>query len=633
MTRIVQHLDGLALAGTATIGPIALSVPALLLAAPASAPEGRPAVGPLLTSAGGAEAGRRRLRIAEGAAVLDLDYAIPTPESTSAASEPIRAAPGVALVHWPLSEPGWTSLLAERPGLVILGNARFLFAEAEPLVRAVGEVRARLGAAPLLWAPRVARPSRVALLAYLGVDLLDTTEAIARAAEGEFADAALGAIDGAAASAEALCPCPACRAGEDPRTGRHAEWAVVQEVRRARAAIREGRLRELVEARLTSEPVLAELLRYADRDLVGPLDERSPVASTALRTYVLRESFRRPEVRRFRGRFLERYRPPPSKEVLLLVPCSQTKPYRNSPSHRRIVGALEELPNRARLHLVSVTSPLGLVPRELEDVPPARHYDIPVTGDWDEAERAAVGAALSHLLATGRYGAVLVHLDPEEYGFLRPTLSASPNVRWTVVDGRATSAPSLGALRAAALETLGPLAPVPGGALTVVKEELEALAGYQFGPGPASRLFAPPVRLQGRPWFQRLLDVGGQDLASWREARGLFHLALGGARRWGPSSPYDVEVREDLPLRGDLFTPGVAAASPAIRSGDAVRLVRGGELLGVGEAALPGALMTELPRGIAVYGRHRVRVSGASEATDTAMASDTDPAPGRSSSG
>ena len=33
-----------------------------------------------------------------------------------------------------------------------------------------------------------------------------------------------------------------------------------------------------------------------------------------------------------------------------------------------------------------VTSPLGLVPRSLEDFWPAAHYDIPVTGDWDSDE-------------------------------------------------------------------------------------------------------------------------------------------------------------------------------------------------------------------------------------------------------
>ena len=71
---------------------------------------------------------------------------------------------------------------------------------------------------------------------------------------------------------------------------------------------------------------MAEMLRYADRELAPWLDQRAPVAFTESRTYVLAESHRRPEMARFRRRLIERYRPPPSKSVLLLVPCSRTKP-------------------------------------------------------------------------------------------------------------------------------------------------------------------------------------------------------------------------------------------------------------------------------------------------------------------
>src|SRR5208282_6321163 len=156
------------------------------------------------------------------------------------------------------------------------------------------------------------------------------------------------------------------------------------------------------------------------------------VAFSGSRDYVLLESHRRPEMVRFRARLLERYRPPPSKTVLLLVPCSKTKPYRRSRSHRRFWGALEGLGPLERVHVVSVSSPIGLVPRELEDVPPARHYDIPVTGDWEERERVAVADALRHLVAHGQYRSAVVHLDPSEYAFLRDAWPATLPVHWTL---------------------------------------------------------------------------------------------------------------------------------------------------------------------------------------------------------
>ncbi|HEV2428891.1 MAG TPA: DUF5591 domain-containing protein, partial [Thermoplasmata archaeon] len=473
-------------------------------------------------------------------------------------------------------------------------------------VRAVAELRERLGAEPILWAPRVALPNRLALLAYLGVDLVDSTETLWQASEDRLITSALGEIDPEAAALEGLCDCSACRSGAPRSGGEHAEDELSRELRLVRTAIRTGRLRELVEARTASDPALSVMLRQADRLAGALLEERSPVTGAGIRGYVLKESHRRPEVRRFRARFLERYRPPPSKQVLLLVPCSKTKPYRNSRSHRRLARALEGLPNLPRLHVVSVTSPLGLVPREIEDLPPARHYDIPVTGDWDEEERGWVRTALAHLLKGAPYRRILVHLDPREYGFLEETFGAAPDRIRTLADDRTTSAEALRSLRAAATEALSGSTAVAGGALATVREELESLAALQFGRPAAEALFRPPVRLHGRPWFQRITDGGGRDLATWQESRGLFQLTVAGGVRLQTVRALEVEVRADVPMKGDLFVPGVEHADPLIRAGDAVCLVRGGSLLAVGEAEMSGRMMQELSKGLAVHLRHRV---------------------------
>lgn len=215
--------------------------------------------------------------------------------------------------------------------------------------------------------------------------------------------------------------------------------------------------------------------------------------------------------------------------------------------------------------------------------------------------------AVQHVIAVGAYRGVIAHLDPEEYGFLRDSLVQRSDTQWTVADGRTGSADSLRRLREAAEASLGPLSPVEGGPLAVVREELETIATFQFGAGAAQRLFEPPVRLHGRPWFQRVTDTRGSDLATWREERGLFQSTVAGGTRMMEAHPLEVEVRPEVPMAGDLFVPGVAKADPAIRTGDAVLLVRDGKLLAVGEAALPGPLMGQLGRGLAVRLRHRAR--------------------------
>jgi archaeosine synthase alpha-subunit len=611
LARIVDRMDGLALLGSGSFGPLALPVPGLLWSRgrlPSNAP-----IRPISVDAGEAvEPPRRSLRLQEGELALSLELAIPTPEISGQSGAAAPVADRIWSVHLPLSPEDWRRVREARPDLVIWGNSRALWNSGEPWILALRELRTQLGGRTLLWAPRTALPHRIALLSYLSVDVFDTTEGLWQAGEGTFLDPTLGTFPAADARAEARCTCPGCRSST-PDLGQHAVEAFASELGSVRSAIRAGRLREMVELRQAAEPALAEMLRYADRHLGPLLEERTPVLGAGVRTYILRESLRRPEVRRYRDRFGSRYAPPPSKPVLLLVPCSRTKPYRNSRSHRRIAGALEGLSPLERVHWVSVTSPLGLVPRELEDLPPSRHYDIPVTGEWDATEAGMVRDALRRLLERGSYERVVIHLDPVEYTFLKSELPAHLPTTWTMTDDRATSPESLAALRVAAAEALEGIGPRPGGPLAGVREELRALAAMQFGPEAADALFADPVRLQGRPWFQRLTDQKGHDLATWQETRGLFQLTMKGGERLWPLHPLEVEVDPAIDLKGDLFSPGVRGANPAIRVGDAVLLAQAGRLAGVGEAILPGPLMSDLTRGLAVHVRHHARADRPAE--------------------
>ena len=218
---------------------------------------------------------------------------------------------------------------------------------------------------------------------------------------------------------------------------------------------------------------------------------------------------------------------------------------------------------------------------------------------------------------------MIVHLDPSEYGFVNEGLDPERPTVWTLGDARTTSEEAISALRTAIGEALDGLAPVPGGPLTVVREELREIASWQFGRPAAERLFQSPIRLLGRPWFQRLSDGAGTDLASWREERGLFHLTVAGAARVDGEDALAIEADPRVPLTGDLFAPGVLRAHPSIRVGDSVLVKKGGTLAAVGEAALPGPLMTSLGHGLAVRIRHRV-----SHSTDTPLMEEGRASPG-----
>ncbi|MCI4366272.1 MAG: DUF5591 domain-containing protein [Thermoplasmata archaeon] len=624
MVRTAIALDGLAIVGTVQSGPSTVAPPLLLLPEGHLLPPNVPAL--VLRKTVPPRSGHRSYRLGEGEGSWSFDWEISTPDVIAPGASYV-ADGRVAFVRGPIGPADSAALSNAPPELVVLTNARALLREGAPFVEAVRAIREAVGGRPLLWAPRVATPNRIPFLVYVGVDLLDATQSLMDAVEGRKADPELGVID---ATRSGYCGCAACQGGPGSDLSGHNLASLAAELARARAAATDGRLRELVEARTASEPLLGELLRYADVEHGPLLEERSPVIGNGVRPYVLRESFRRPEVRRFRERMRDRYRPPASKTILLLVPCSKTKPYRNSRSHRRFASAWEELPRTDRIHKVSVTSPLGVVPKELEDVPPARHYDISVTGDWDAAEREAVVEGIEGLRERGKYERLVVHLDPEEYAFLLPTLESGPCVEWTAQVGHSTSPESLTRLRAALVSALEGTTRPSAGPMSSVREELRAIAEFQFGRPGAEALLADPLRLHGRPWFQRLSDGAGTDLATWREERGLFQLTVAGGIRMGIGHGNAVEVAPGVELKGDLFSPGVIGADRGIREGDAVVLYRGSTVLGVGEAVLPGPLMAALGRGCAVKVRHR---ASGDRPAGSSLPDDELGDPGRSSSG
>lgn len=99
---------------------------------------------------------------------------------------------------------------------------------------------------------------------------------------------------------------------------------------------------------------------------------------------ITKESYNRVEIKRWHQRIKERYRPPSCVKVTILLPCSARKPYSKSKSHRKFIKLIKEASGEkyTLIHEVILTSPLGIVPRELEDIYPANSYDIVTTGHW-----------------------------------------------------------------------------------------------------------------------------------------------------------------------------------------------------------------------------------------------------------
>jgi archaeosine synthase len=464
--------------------------------------------------------------------------------------------------------------------VVALGNARSYADNPYTLAKAIWAIRDNAGPERLLWLPGVGLPQEIALFAYAGVDVFDDTAAVLAARQGAYL-APEGSLPAAAAVEAGLI------ADAAPETlVAHARRAVQHEIARVHAAIRAGKLRELVEQRTRATPNLAAHLRRLDHDCYQFFAERMPLLRPGQLYATSKESLERPEIVRFRRRLARRYRKPTSARILVLLPCSATKPYALSKTHRILFSALDRVRNRGAVHEVVLTSPLGVVPRELENLYPANAYDLPVTGHWDEDEKTMIRDALTALIERSRYDAVVVHLDETEMEIAAPALG---DFHYTV-EKDPLSGHSLDNLAS----TLNKLAD----ALPRVRDrqraldDMSSLARFQFG--EAGHVLVEGADVKGKMPFLKLVDSeSGEQIAMTTADRGYLSLALEGGRRIHEEGNYRVEIDDFVP-RGTVFAVGVKGGDAEIAPEDEVVLHHGGEYRGVGRALVAGADMGRL---------------------------------------
>lgn len=488
-----------------------------------------------------------------------------------------------------------TGPVPDEAQVVVMANAAALLEDPFRFAEHAVQLRERAGYQRLLYAPGVGRPDVAALLAYVGVDLLDSAPLALAARQGEFLTPE-GPLD-ADALEEHPCSCPACLGEwEGPEALRvHADHALATEMARVRAAIQAGSLRRLASARVRGRPEWVAHLRRLERDHAGFLEERTPVLRRSTLEVTAGEDLHRPSVRRFRDRLASRYRPPGPARVLVLLPCSARKPYSTSKTHG-ILGRALDVPNAGAVHEAVLTSPLGVVPRDLEHTYPAAHYDLPVTGSWSGDEEAVVAEAVATLRERGGYDEILVHLDETETDLARAGLDGFVG---TVEDDDPLGDESLERLRSTLRKVTDDLDPVDPDRRVV--GDLTALARYQFG--EAGEVLTDGTSPRGRaPWL-KLDDERGEQVAMHVPERGLLSLTMHGGKRLAEADAYRVEI-EDFHPDGSVFAVGVVDADPRIREEDDVVVTHDDHVRAVGRACMPGPEMVALERGEAVRGRH-----------------------------
>ncbi|MFD1685430.1 archaeosine synthase subunit alpha [Halobellus litoreus] len=500
----------------------------------------------------------------------------------------------------------------------VLSDAQGFVGHAAAFREEIIAAREALPADTALYLSGVATPRNAATLVYAGVDLLDAKRARVRGLEGFYLTSEgeyfLEDLE------ELPCTCPACQGkrldidpdAADTNAARaaafdredcadHNEYALESELATIRRRIRDGRLRDYVEGQARHDQWLTAAFREFDQQYEY-LEERTPVIRDTELTAATEDTLRRVEIQRFAERVTERYRNR-FDNPLVLVPCSATKPYSESQSHAQFHDAIQY-----RGHQVSMTSPIGVVPMELELTYPAQHYDAVVTGRWSEDEKSFVARVLRRYLERNEYPRVIAHVPDEGYRDIVERVEADVDLdfEYTVEE------------HPTATESIANLMSALDGDLKYGKRKrqhntIRALADYQFGPDAGDDLFADvELRTTSRYPKLQVRDGGsegddggpGEQLATMVPQYGVLSFTLAGARVWAESDAPTkrVEIDEFVP-HGSVLAPGVVDADADIRVGDEV-VVEGPKAFAVGRAQMFGSEMVESTRGEAVQVRH-----------------------------
>ncbi len=444
------------------------------------------------------------------------------------------------------------------PDIVILVDAPQLISSGSLFLEAVLTLRERFPAA-LLWTPGIAGPDNAAMLSWFGVDLFDSARSRSAAATG-FRLTMNG-------------PRPMDE-DENPQIWIQ-DWD--DSLRFIRSSIHNGNLRELVENQALNSARSVQHLRRHDSLMRAGNPPLARHVSEGRRFRFNSSSSRNdPLVHDWKRQVSERYTPPSHcQSVLLLLPCSERKPYRESQSHRRFS---RHIPFTC-IDQVMVTSPLGLVPRSLEDLWPAAHYDIPVTGDWDSDEIYTIHQMIQSLVDRLGYQIIINHSG----------IDLSPiNGDFELIDTRqgstAGSSEALDRLESTISDVVKRLEIRGPKGHRHRLEMYRSTSRFLFG----TDSWLSDVKIEGRPPRWRI-EKEGIQIAQWHPSAGRFAFSKSSLKiLYDQNVLPRIHLNPDVEWKGDIFVSILESYPDGIREGDDLLVIQNGDLIGSARAVAAG---------------------------------------------
>ncbi|MFO7795247.1 MAG: DUF5591 domain-containing protein [Promethearchaeati archaeon] len=310
-------------------------------------------------------------------------------------------------------------------------------------------------------------------------------------------------------------------------------------------------------------------------------------------------SYYRPDFEFFRENVLKTFMPEEWTRIILLLPCSARKPYSQSKSHQKFYDVIRKFSEFPTFQEIILTSPLGAIPRQLENIYPVNSYEISVTGDWNTEEIEIAADMLIKLLNKfEKKIPILCHL---EGGYKKIAQEAERRVNhsftYTEIKESSTSEESLQNLESNIKNSL------ETSQSTEIRDQEEKLTNtwlrkfskiidYQFGKGLGRDLISQNLiyKRDGRHTGFYLLNKDTKErYGTFKFSTGKIRLTIKGAEKIAFVPEFSNYIIFDgTELRGNtLFMPGIKSTAPnllpdqnvCIFDGDKKKIIAMGDMI------------------------------------------------------
>lgn len=460
--------------------------------------------------------------------------------------------------------------LDDNNDIAIIADAISLIQRPSKLITRIVEFRKEYGFKPLIYAPGLGDPYLMPALVYAGISIFDDLFTRSESLNG-IRYTTLGRTT-----------------SDSDQTEKNVEFST-EILDTLSKSIMNGTLRELVE-KYTISSRAVEILRMIDLNHHEDTEPYYPSRTPYIKANSILSLYR-PDLIRYRNYISSKYRRPHSKSIALILPCTARKPYHLSSTHRKIFSYIEKYARN--IHKVVVTSPVGVVPEELEETYPSAFYDIPTIGNWFEDEKTMIRKLLGDYFLHNSYDGTIAFITPD-LEFITDIL---PEGNTTLI-GNIKSEQMLKNLKDTLSEIFTKGTPQSRSDYRISK--LKSIAEYQFGDWISPYVDEmKPVR----SYNQDMLMKDGKAMLVYNQRAGKLTITREMGKIFLRENRFVVQI-DDFKPTANIYAMGVLETTGDIRQECEVAIAFEDSLRGVGTAKMHGPAMKNLPKGIAVKVRN-----------------------------